>query len=85
MMPRGRYVSDPSIGAAIGNAANRKFENSQSQVMGISDRGMMTEDRGTAYNPVVNNITWPQNQPITGYMSAPESLIWSGGIVAKEQ
>jgi hypothetical protein len=41
-MTRGRYTSDPSIAAAIGNAANRKFENSQATIMGISDRGMFS-------------------------------------------
>ena len=37
----GGYVSDPSIAAAIGNAANRKFENTQAAVMGMS-QGSMT-------------------------------------------
>lgn len=41
-MFNGDYVSDPSIAAAIGNAANRKFENSQAAIMGISDKGMMS-------------------------------------------
>lgn len=77
---RGHYVSDPSIGAAIGNASNRNFENSQSQVIGMSDRGLMTDNNmGFAVNPVVNNRVWPQNKPITGYMSAPESMVWTNG------
>lgn len=38
----GEYVSDPSIAAAIGNAANRKFENTQAAIMGSSDKGMMS-------------------------------------------
>lgn len=79
---RGGYVSDPSIGAAIGNASNRNFENSQSQVIGISDRGFMSGgDRGN----VVNNRMWPQNAPIAGYMSPPETMAWSNGGLASSQ
>ncbi len=78
LAPRGMYVSDPSIGAAIGNAANRNFENSQASVMGISNRGFM---RG---NAVGNRMMWPQNKPIAGYMSPPETLVWTnGGNVSK--
>jgi hypothetical protein len=80
--PRGTYVSDPSIGAAIGNAANRNFENSQNSVIGMSKGYMYGGDRGYASSPVVNNRVWPQNRPI-GYMSPPESLIWTNGGIAQ--
>jgi hypothetical protein len=75
---RGAYVSDPSIGAAIGNASNRNFENSQSQVIGMSDRGFMVSS-------VVNNRMWPQPKPISGYMSPPETMAWSNGGTAASQ
>jgi hypothetical protein len=68
---RGMYTSDPSIAAAIGNAANRKFENSQVGLLGASDKGMFA-------NPAGPGPVWPQN-PTMGYMSPPESMAWTGG------
>lgn len=78
--PRGMYVSDPSIGAAIGNAANRKFENSQAQVMGMSDLGFMTGNRPSPTGPM--NL-FPQPLPgVRGYM-APENSIYTSGHIAR--
>jgi hypothetical protein len=45
---RGMYVSDPSIGAAIGNASNRMFENSQAMLEPLSPVVYLHPNIGTA-------------------------------------
>ena len=63
---RGRLESDPSLGAILGNAANRQFENSQVGLQGMS--GKFTDKND---DNVLNRAR--------GMLTAPEKLIYTGG------
>jgi hypothetical protein len=63
---RGRFESDPSLGAMFGNAANRQFENSQLSVQRLNEsQGYFTDQN------ILNRAR--------GMLTAPEKLIYTGG------
>jgi len=68
---RGNLVSNPVLGAVIGNAANINFENSQLALGGSSNHyGYMTSKNQNEPN-ILNRAR--------GLMSAPESMAYRGG------